>query len=336
MGHAIAKHNDDGLAPHIKAMLELDAFLASPQSVGLDGLKETLRNFIQLMLEIKGYDTGYDASHFTGSKVSSLSMDGASKHDRLKKKKLQQLIDDMLEIEREMKARFEPLFESVSDFIFDIEHKIQHQIEVIDEKIDEIAMNEEHAKLLKQQSNKRKRLVRFKKHIQEHEEELKDAANTAEILDIKKDLKEDIEDFNNGKSFSSKKKQETIAQTIVTMQEEAIKMMDRDRKERMQREKREKKEAVNTLKEDYFNTHDPASNDEEFREFMDDMDFEFDNGDYEYSHTHTDTSGGDTSGSSSGETGSGSGSQSGESDGKSGDNGEGSQKTDRPDFDLAV
>ena len=87
MGLALEQYNDDGLSPQIRALLELEHFLSSPSCVGLDNVKESLRNSVQLMLELKGFSTGYDLSHLLVGEHSSMAMDGVLKDDRIKKKK---------------------------------------------------------------------------------------------------------------------------------------------------------------------------------------------------------------------------------------------------------
>lgn len=204
MGLALEQYNDDGLSPQIRALLELEHFLSSPSCVGLDNVKESLRNSVQLMLELKGFSTGYDLSHLLVGEHSSMAMDGVLKDDRIKKKKAQQLLDDLMEIEREMARSFTSAMEDTYVFINNIETKIDAQLEAIDEQIENIAENEEHAEQLKKSSKKRKRLKLFKKHVKEHKQELEEAEDTKEIISIQQDLKEDLEDFNAGKDFAPK------------------------------------------------------------------------------------------------------------------------------------
>ncbi len=204
MGQQALRYNDDALSPQIRALLELESFLSNPACVGLDNIKESLRNSIQLMLELKGYSTGYDLSHLPVGEHSSLAMEGSLRDDRIKKKKAQQLLDDLLEIEREMSNSFSHVFESTRIFIHNIETRIDEKIDAIDDQIEDIAQNKEHAEQLKKSSKKRKRLKLFKKHVKEHKEELNEAESTEEIINIQQNLAEDLKDFNAGKDVIPK------------------------------------------------------------------------------------------------------------------------------------
>ena len=203
MQNTVLKHTDDDLPPQIRALLETESYLASPSSIGLDSFKESLRNVIQLMLELKGYSTGYDLSHLVIGEHSSMAMHGVLKDDNLKKRKAQQFWEDFLKLEKEMMQNFHSIFQNMHEFIITIEENIDNKIEKIDTQIEAAAQSDEHAVQLKQNNKERRRLKAFKRHIENHKQDLEEAESTEDLIDIGQNLAEDLEDLNNGKPVNT-------------------------------------------------------------------------------------------------------------------------------------
>lgn len=177
------------------ALQALNKFLESPQSIGLDSLKESLRNIVQLMMELKGFATGFSLQHLVHGEHSSMAFDGALRDDAQKKRLIKEFWDEMLRFEREMAARFAQVFEHVATQIVEIKEDLADEIERIDANIEDVADTVEEARVLKAQHTKRKKLVKFKKHIEKHEVELQEADTTQEIVEIQSDVMEDVQDF---------------------------------------------------------------------------------------------------------------------------------------------
>ncbi len=184
--------------PQLRAMKELNDFLTKPHSIGLDNLKESLRNMIQLMMELKGYKTGYQVHHLVRGEHSSLAMAGVLESDEEKKKRIRRFYEMLEEIEKDMARQFAQVFSHVSRKVKTIKSNIKDQIEELDDRIEEMAETPEQATAIKRASKKRKTLVSFHNHITEHEEDLEEAANTAEIIAIEEQLNEDLQDFQQG------------------------------------------------------------------------------------------------------------------------------------------
>lgn len=187
-----------------QALRELNDFLSTPnQSTSMDNLKESLRNMLELWIEVKGYSTGRDLQHLVNDEHSSLAVAGTLRSDRERKKKRDyaQALED---IEHLMKHYFDTAYEYVQKRIEVIKTGIDIEIEKLDQRIEEEADTEMEAQAIKASSSKRRKLVRFKKHIEEHEEELEEADTTLEILEIEKNIVEDLHDFKAGRFTPNK------------------------------------------------------------------------------------------------------------------------------------
>ncbi len=181
------------------ALQELNDFLESPQSLILGSVKESLRNIVQLMMELKGFATGYALQHLVNGEHSSMASEGSLRDDAEKKRRLKDFWDEMLRLDREMAAIFEDVYEHVATKIVEIKEDLTEKIEIIDANIEEMADTAEEARVLKAQNTKRKKLVKFKKHIEKHEAELQEADTTQEVIEIQSDVIEDVQDFKSNR-----------------------------------------------------------------------------------------------------------------------------------------
>ncbi|MGH1402689.1 MAG: hypothetical protein ACRBDL_00445 [Alphaproteobacteria bacterium] len=180
------------------ALRELEKFLESPESIGLDNVKESLRNTIQLMWELKGYTTGYALQHLMHEDHSSLAMDGTLRGDAKKKQRIRDFWEWLEEIAREMALSFAQIYEYTQELIVDIKEEVNDKIEDIDQEIEKIAETEEQARKMKANNKKRRQLVSFKKHLKEHEQELEEADTTEELLNVQHEIIEDLHDLDEG------------------------------------------------------------------------------------------------------------------------------------------
>lgn len=198
------------------ALRELLDFLEKPQSIGLDNLKESLRNIVNLALEIKGYATGYALQHLVHGEHSSLAPEGILRGDKERKRKLQEFWDDIIAIEREMARSFHAVFEytakkiiaikqGIIEEIIDIDAVIEEKTEAL-EQADTSAEEAIIAQEITRKKNKRKKLVQFKQHVKQQEAELYDANTTQEIIGIQNNVFEDVEDFKAGRFTPEEKR----------------------------------------------------------------------------------------------------------------------------------
>lgn len=193
------------------ALQALNKFLESPHSIGLDTIKESLRNMVQLMMELKGYATGFALQHLVRGEHSSMAVDGGLRDDAEKKRRLKEFWDEMLRLEQLMAAGFAEVFEYVAAEIVEVKKTIANEIEKIDERIEEAADTMEEARVLKTRNTKRKKLVKFKKHIEKHEVELHEADTTEDIIEVQSNVLEDVQDFKENRFDPHKNKLDILA-----------------------------------------------------------------------------------------------------------------------------
>ncbi|PCJ01064.1 MAG: hypothetical protein COB14_04060 [Alphaproteobacteria bacterium] len=193
------------------ALQALNKFLESPHSIGLDTIKESLRNVVQLMMELKGYATGFSLQHLVHGEHSSMAVDGGLRDDAEKKRRIQEFWDEMMRLERLMAAGFEHVFAHVAAEIVEIKEDIADEIEAIDAQIEEAADTVEEARALKAKNTKRRKLIKFKKHIEEHEVELHEADTTEELIEVQSNVLEDVQDFKENRFDPYKNKLDILA-----------------------------------------------------------------------------------------------------------------------------
>lgn len=188
---------DFGLGTSTQAQSELDAFLASPRNVGIDNLKESLRNIVQLMQELQGYNTGQDLQHLTTGEHSGISVHGSLRDDEAKKKKRQFLKELMDEFDRIMAMNFGEVLEVVREKLDDLKDLIDTEIDALDEQIEDMADNDLQAAALKNSSTKRKKLMRFRRHVEVQENIVENSRSTAELVDVAEHIEKDARNFFN-------------------------------------------------------------------------------------------------------------------------------------------
>ena len=193
------------------ALQELNKFLESPHSIGLDTIKESLRNMVQLMMELKGYATGFALQHLVHGEHSSMAVDGGLRDDAEKKRRLKEFWDEMMRLASLMEAGFDHVLKHVAAEIVEIKEDIADKIEAIDAQIEEAADTVEEARVLKSRNTKRKKLVKFKKHIEKHEVELHEADTTEELIEVQSNVLEDVQDFKENRFDPHKNKLDLLA-----------------------------------------------------------------------------------------------------------------------------
>jgi len=192
---AVKFDNNIDIELETKAMSELDAFLASPNSIGLDNIKESLRNVVQLMMELKGYETGYALQHLANGEHSYLAMSGTLKDDERKKRKEQELIELMKLIDQMFAESFAKMYTHVEKRIETITENIEDRIDKLDETIENAVEAGLSEQLIEKKKKKRRKLKHFKKRVEERKEELEEVDTAEEIIKVEIDLKRDIDEL---------------------------------------------------------------------------------------------------------------------------------------------
>ena len=193
----------------------LDRFSQLPHSFGIDNLKESFRNLIILMLELKGYDTGRALEHLYDGSHEGLSMSGARLTNSDKKRKKQEFEDAMALYEKLSLQSFSSVFSHVEKKLENVKNNIDEKIEALDAQLEEKADTAEEAAELKRNNKRRKRLFNFKRRVQQYEIELDDASTTEQVLDIEQSLHEDVVAFDNPNAFfPPARKPQGIAETF--------------------------------------------------------------------------------------------------------------------------
>lgn len=211
MNTAQAFHITEEEALETEALRELNAFLARPNSIGLDNLKESLRNMVQLMMEIKGYSTGYAIHHLVLGEHSSLALAGILKGDAEKKRRLEELENIMKEFERLMFMEFSRLFTHVQTRINVISENIENRINKLDETIENAVEDGLDARIVNQKRKKRSRLKTFMQRIKEREKQLQNVDTTEEIIEVEANLTRDIDDLRHGENEPQPEKESAFS-----------------------------------------------------------------------------------------------------------------------------
>lgn len=208
---------DHALEPQVANILALRAFLEDPRSVGVDSLKESLRNIIVLMEELKGANYGRSAEHFSNGEHESMSINDAKLTPSKKRKIQQQYSDDLLKLEEQIAKSFSSVHLHVERKLKNVKENINAEIAKLDEQIEDMASNDEHAEHLKANSKKRRKLKLFKRRVQNYETELSIAAearDTRALVEVEQNLHQDFVAFNDGGLFPPEQRAPNILDII--------------------------------------------------------------------------------------------------------------------------
>lgn len=181
-----AMHDDE-----LTAVDELNKFLASPQSIGLDNFKESLRNFVQLMMELKyGGTAGYALQHLVHDDHNSMSVEGTLPADRKKKRrKDQDAVTAMIEkILREWNESMKNMLERVNLQIDALHEVIDKELTKLDFQLESLAKEQVPEDIRERKVAKRNKLKQIKSSVRKQEKILDDAQTHQEILDIEQKI----------------------------------------------------------------------------------------------------------------------------------------------------
>ena len=183
--------------PESEDLKALNDFLARPNSIGLDNLKEIFRNMIQLMMELKGYSTGYAVHHLANGEHSSLALSGVLKGDEEKRRRQEELERLMRQLEDSLMQEFDRLFTHVENRINAITLNVEQKIAILDEQIADDIADDESEIVVETKKKKRKMLKAFMSKVQERKKELAEVETPEEIIEVEADLVQDIEALEN-------------------------------------------------------------------------------------------------------------------------------------------
>ncbi len=192
------------------ALQELLEFLEHPHSVGLDNVKESLRNVVQYMMELKGYSTGYSLQILVLGEHSSMAANGILRYDAKKKQEIEDFWRELLALNRLLSTNFYSIQQNAVTYITEIKEDIIEEIAAIDAAIVAKANNATQAQEMKNNNSKRKKLISFKNNIEEQKEDLLDADNSKEVLEIHKNVIEDVQDLKAGQFNPNKPHQNPL------------------------------------------------------------------------------------------------------------------------------
>lgn len=183
--------------PESEDLKALNEFLARPNSIGLDNLKEIFRNMIQLMMELKGYSTGYAVHHLPNGEHSSLALSGVLKGDEEKRRRQEELERLLRQLEDSLMQEFERLFAHVENRINAITLNVEQKIAILDEQIADDIADDENEIVVETKKKKRKLLKAFMTKIRERKKELAEVETPEEIIEVEADLAQDVEELEN-------------------------------------------------------------------------------------------------------------------------------------------
>lgn len=197
---SLLRATDDDLTPTQRSLLELNAFLQSPNSVGIDSLKESLSNPVRLMLELQGLDTGQDSQILNDDEHDTIGISDYRKKSKKKKKKQDQLDAEQLQrIEEEIAREFSRAYEHVEEKLEHVQGNVNNQIARIEEELrsEEDMCDKRVRKLLA----KKDRLSSLKDRTKIYKKALKKAGSAAAVLQIERELFADIEAYHERGEF---------------------------------------------------------------------------------------------------------------------------------------
>lgn len=211
---AAVQHKDFDLSPSERSLLELNAFLQSPRSIGIDSLKESLSNVVRYMLELQGLDTGQDTQLLFEEQHDSISLNEKPSSKKNKRKRLQDEADLMMRLEEQMALNFDKLYVHVEKQLDNVSANISNEIEKLDEQIDALEDSQgDNSVKLQSRRERRQRLKAFKQRVKAYQKEIKLASenmDTARLIEIEQNLHQDHEAFNQRGIFPPQKRAPNI------------------------------------------------------------------------------------------------------------------------------
>ncbi len=210
---AVQRHTDFELTPQQRSLLELDAFLQTPRSIGIDSLKESLSNIVRYMLELQGLDTGQNAQILLEGEHDSISLDDKPTSAKNKRKRMEMDADMLRQLEEQMQQNFETLFDHVETQLDNVSANITKEIEELDAQIDAMDDHSDDCTRLQSKKEKRQRLKSFKQRVKAYQKEISAAAESMDasaLIEIEQNLYQDHEAFNARGIFPPAKRASNI------------------------------------------------------------------------------------------------------------------------------
>lgn len=185
---------------------DLLKFCEKPHSIGLNNVKESLRNVILHMMALMGLDTGYRYLPILDESFAGLSIGGKAEEFRKRKKKRKQLWDDLLQLDRLLNEQFLKLLEHVRKSIQVTKQDIDHKIQVLDRMI-ETNRNDSFFSVsdLKEAKSELENLKDLKTDIEKIEENLEKTENPMDVISIEKQLDDQLQFFEKNIKKSSQR-----------------------------------------------------------------------------------------------------------------------------------
>lgn len=207
---ALQRATDHDLSHAQRSLLELNAFLQLPRSIGIDKLKESLSNVVRYMLELQGLDTGQGNQILCDDQHDSLSLNDNKPSAKKKRRQMEAEADLLKQLEEQMAKSFDQTYLHVEKKLDNVGSNIDIQLAKVDAEIDNLINDaaHDHGQKLESKRARRKRLKSFKKRVLNYQAEISlaaEAMDTAALIEIEQNLHQDHEVFNTTGAFPPEK-----------------------------------------------------------------------------------------------------------------------------------
>lgn len=201
---AAQRASDFDLTPKQRSLLELNAFLQNPRSIGIDSLKESLSNVVRYMLELQGLDTGQGHQILCDDQHDSISLNDSKPSAKKKRKQMDMDAELLKHLEQQMTHSFEKVYIKIEKKLDNVKANIDIELAKLDMQIEAMTENAENKDKLESRRARRKRLKKFRSRVKSYQDEISVAAeenDTAALIEVEQNLHNDHEAFNELGAF---------------------------------------------------------------------------------------------------------------------------------------
>lgn len=195
---AFETQESDFSALNLEGIEDFLAYMDSPRSIGLDGMKSELRHMILLMMELQGYDTGYRSQQMLGFGHTSLILNGVLASDAKKMREEMEYWESLYKLLDELERTFSVTLNLVQKRIDTIQEHLVEEVKAIDQEIQAEATSDAHVVALKAGHERRNVLKWLLHRLDRHEADLQEANSTAEVVQLHQKVEQDVEDVKQG------------------------------------------------------------------------------------------------------------------------------------------
>lgn len=187
----------------------LQGFLERPHNKEIADFKDFLSEGVGIMTEILDFETGLPLHFFAHGKVSLIVQKKALILDKEQRRKAREFQKWIEEFELMTKNLFEKLSAYISLRIGSIKKNVEKEIDAIDNTLSasstKLAASNAGAATVAAVKERKHRLKDFLSRLNSHSENLENAENTGELLDIEEELEDDVVSFDERSPYKGKK-----------------------------------------------------------------------------------------------------------------------------------